>query len=219
MRTRVKICCMASVAEMRLAVAHGADCVGLVGDMPSGPGVITDTLARDIARGVPPGVASVLLTSHTEAEDIADHVAFCGVNTVQIVNHVDPAVHARLDELIPAVRRLQVVHVESDEALRLIPFYRDRVHGFLLDSGRPKATIPELGGTGRIHDWAVSAEFVRRSPLPVFLAGGLNPGNVAAAIRRVRPYGVDLCSGLRSPLQLDESKLRAFMLAVNSTAA
>jgi len=218
MRTRVKICCMASIAEMRLAVAHGADCVGLVGDMPSGLGVITDTLARDIARAAPPGISAILLTSRTEAQDIADHVAFCGVNTVQIVNHIDPAVHERLDELIPAVRRLQVVHVESEEALRLIPFYRDRVHGFLLDSGRPKAAVPELGGTGRTHDWAISAEFVRRSPLPVFLAGGLNPANVAEAIRLVRPYGVDLCSGLRSPLLLDESKLRAFMAAVESAA-
>ena len=216
MRTRVKICCMASIAEMRLAVAHGADCVGLVGDMPSGPGVIADTLARDIARAAPPGVSSVLLTSRTEAGDIADHVAFCGVNTVQIVNHIDPAVHEHLEHLIPAVRRLQVVHVESGDALHLIPFYEGRVHGFLLDSGRPKAAIPELGGTGRIHDWSVSAEFVRRSPLPVFLAGGLNPGNVAAAIRRVRPYGVDLCSGLRSPLLLDEMKLQAFMTAVKS---
>lgn len=219
MRTRVKICCMASIAEMRMAVAHGADCVGLVGDMPSGLGVIADTLARDIARAVPPGVTSVLLTSRTEADDIADHVAFCGVNTVQIVNHIDPAVHERLEELISAVRRLQVIHVESGEALRLIPFYEAHVHGFLLDSGRPKASIPELGGTGRTHDWAVSAEFVRRSALPVFLAGGLNPANVAEAIRQVRPYGVDLCSGLRSPLLLDETKLRAFMLAVKSVGS
>jgi phosphoribosylanthranilate isomerase len=219
MRTRVKICCMASIAEARLAAAYGADCVGLVGDMPSGLGVIADSLARDIARAVPPGITSVLLTSRTEAEDIADHVVFCGVNTVQIVNHIDPAVHERLEELIPAVRRLQVVHVESDEALRLIPFYEAHVHGFLLDSGRPKAAIPELGGTGRTHDWMVSAEFVRRSALPVFLAGGLNPANVAEAIRQVRPYGVDLCSGLRSPLLLDEAKLAAFMLAVKSAEA
>jgi phosphoribosylanthranilate isomerase len=218
MRTRVKICCMASVAEMRLAVAHGADCVGLVGDMPSGPGIIADTQARDIARAAPPGISCVLLTSRTEAQDIADHVAFCGVNTVQIVNHIDPAVHERLDELIPAVRRLQVVHVENGDALHLIPFYEARVHGFLLDSGRPAAAIPELGGTGHTHDWTVSAAFVRRSPLPVFLAGGLNPANVAEAIRLVRPYGVDLCSGLRSPLLLDETKLRAFMSAVESTS-
>ncbi|MGQ0485567.1 MAG: phosphoribosylanthranilate isomerase [Hyphomicrobiales bacterium] len=209
---------MASIAEMRMAVAYGADCVGLVGDMPSGPGVIAGTLARDIARAVPPGVSPVLLTSRTAAEDIADHVAFCGVNTVQIVNHIDPAVHERLADLIPAVRRLQVIHVENGEALRLIPFYEAHVHGFLLDSGRPKATVPELGGTGRTHDWAVSAEFVRRSALPVFLAGGLNPANVAAAIRRVGPYGVDLCSGLRSPLLLDETKLRAFMMEVKSAS-
>jgi phosphoribosylanthranilate isomerase len=207
---------MGSVAEMRLAVACGADCVGLVGHMPSGLGVIADTLARDIAHATPPAVSPILLTSRTQAREIADHIIFCGVGIVQIVNHIDPATHDRLDELVPAVRRLQVIHVESDDALRLLEFYSGHVHGFLLDSGRPGLAIPQLGGTGRIHDWSISAEFVRRSPLPVFLAGGLNVANVTAAIRQVRPYGVDVCSGLRSPLSLDESKLRAFMLAVRS---
>jgi phosphoribosylanthranilate isomerase len=88
------------------------------------------------------------------------------------------------------------------------------VHAFLLDSGRPSLPTPEYGGTGRTHDWAVSAEFVRRSPHPVFLAGGLSAANVSEAIRRVRPFGVDLCSGVRTDGHLDPGKLRAFVGAV-----
>ena len=180
--------------------------------MPSGPGVIDDELARDIAASVPPPVATFLLTQRTSAADIADHVAFCGTDTVQIVNHIDPAQYPRLlQRLSPSTRTVQVVHVESGDALDLIEAYSPFVHAFLLDSGRPGADIPELGGTGRVHDWTISAEFVRRSPKPVFLAGGLNAENVHAAIREVRPYGLDLCTSVRTNDKLSPSKLECFM--------
>lgn len=116
--------------------------------------------------------------------------------------------------LEPHVRRVQVIHVEGSEAINLIPAYAPHIHAFLLDSGRPNAAIAELGGTGRAHDWAVSAAFVKASERPVFLAGGLSAANVADAIRQVRPYGLDLCSGVRTNGQLDLQKLTAFMLAV-----
>ena len=127
---------------------------------------------------------------------------------------VDPAEIAKLAVLEPQVRRVQVIHVEGEDALDLIPAYGPHVHAFLLDSGRPDAAVPEFGGTGRVHDWTISAAFVRASDRPVFLAGGLNPQNVGEAIRRVRPYGVDLCSGVRSNGELDQGKLAAFMHAV-----
>lgn len=215
MRTRVKICCIRSIEEARLAVATGADALGLVGDMPSGPGVIGDAKATEIAAIVPPPLASFLLTQEETGEAIADHVRRCAVNVVQVVRHVNPAAHVALAEALPYLRRVQVIHVEDASALDLIPAYAPVVHAFLLDSGTPSAAIPELGGTGRIHDWIISAEFVRRSPHPVFLAGGLNPDNVARAIREVRPYGLDICSGIRdSAYALDPDKLRAFMQAV-----
>ena len=106
------------------------------------------------------------------------------------------------------------IHVEGREALQLIPAYEPCVHAFLLDSGRPNAPVAELGGTGRAHDWAVSAAFVRATEKPVFLAGGLTAANVAEAIGQVRPYGVDLCSGVRTGGQLDPQKLFAFVTAV-----
>lgn len=214
MRTRVKICCMASVAEAAHAVACGADAVGLVGAIPSGPGPIDDALIAAIAATVPPPVASFLLTSEHEAAAIAAHVARTRASAVQIVRHVDPAESATLAQLLPLTRRIQVIHVESAAVLDLIPAYAPFVDAFLLDSGRPGAATPTLGGTGDVHDWAVSAAFVAASPRPVFLAGGLNAANVGAAIAQVRPFGVDICSAVRTGGALDPVKLEDFFAAV-----
>ncbi len=216
MRTRVKICCIASIEEAGLAVRHGADAIGLVGRMPSGPGPIDDTTIAAIAAAAPPPVATFLLTSEVTADDIAGHVRKTGASTVQIVSHIEPAEAARLAGLLPVTRRVQVIHVEGPEALGMIPAYADHAHAFLLDSGRPGLAVPELGGTGRAHDWSVSARFVRASPLPVFLAGGLDASNAAEAIRSVRPYGLDLCTGVRTNGDLDAGKLAAFMAAVRA---
>jgi len=218
-RTRVKICCIASRDEAELAIAHGADAVGLVGAMPSGPGVVDDAIISDVASRVPPPVASFLLTSETSATAIAEHARRAGASTVQIVSHIAAEQSARLAALLPTIRRVQVVHVEDESAVDLIETYAPHVHAFLLDSGRPSLTVPELGGTGRTHDWGVSANFVRASPRPVFLAGGLTPDNAAEAIRVVRPYGLDICSGVRTNGRLDAAKLSAFFSAVRGADA
>jgi phosphoribosylanthranilate isomerase len=213
--TRIKICCIASVREAHLAIDAGADALGLVGDMPTGPGVIDEATAADIAEVAPPTVASFLLTSHSTAPAIAEHALRVGANTIQVVRHVEPGVHDELDSLLPrAVRRVQVVHVEDESALDIFETYADRVHAFLLDSGSP--TTDEFGGTGRTHDWEISREFVTRSSVPVFLAGGLTPENVARAVGIVRPFGVDVCSGLRPNGALDPGRLSAFVEAVRS---
>jgi phosphoribosylanthranilate isomerase len=214
MRTRIKVCCIASIEEARIAIRAGADALGLVGAMPSGPGPIDDGLIAEIAAATPPPISTFLLTSETTAETISSHVRRTAPTTVQIVSHIDPAEAERLAELSPQTRRVQVIHVEGPEALDMIDAYAPHVHAFLLDSGRPNAATPELGGTGRRHDWEISAAFVRASPLPVLLAGGLSAANVADAVRSVRPFGLDLCSGVRTGGRLDESKLRDFVLAV-----
>jgi phosphoribosylanthranilate isomerase len=207
---------MASVAEASMAVAAGADAVGLVGKMPSGPGPIADGLIAEIAASVPPPVASFLLTSETDAEAIARHVETTRPTTVQIVRHISPIEAARLAARLKGVSRVQVIHVEDASCLELIEAYTPHVDAFLLDSGRPSAAVPEFGGTGRVHDWALSAAFVRACPRPVFLAGGLTPANVGEAIRTVRPFGVDLCSGVRTEGHLDPDKLTAFVGAVRA---
>ncbi len=214
MRTRVKVCCIASIDEAQMAIAAGADALGLVAEMPSGPGPIDDERIRTIAAATPPPVATFLLTSRERGRDIVDHARFCATNTVQVVSHIDPAEYESIVRALPEVRRVQVIHVEDESALDLIEAYAPHVHAFLLDSGRPSAAVAELGGTGRAHDWSISREFVARAAKPVFLAGGLRPENAAEAIATVQPYGLDLCSGIRSENQLDADKLVAFMNAV-----
>ncbi|MCL5775948.1 phosphoribosylanthranilate isomerase [Limibaculum sp. FT325] len=216
MRLRLKICCIASPDEARLAARMGADLLGLVGPMPTGPGVIDLASARAIAVAAPPWARPVLLSSEPRTEGIARDAAAAGVDAVQIVRHVEPSEHDRLARLAPRLARIQVIHVEDRAALDLIPAYAGRAAAFLLDSGRPGAA--ELGGTGRVHDWEISAEFVRRSPLPVFLAGGLGPANAAEAVARVRPFGLDICSGVRTDGALDAGKLAAFIAAAQGVA-
>ncbi len=211
-RTRIKICCISSVEEAKQAVLAGADALGLVSEMPSGPGVIEDELIREIAAIAPPAVGTFLLTQRTLATDIAEQTKYCGTNTVQVVNHIEPDEWHKLARLLPsAIRRIQVVHVEGGNSINLIEQYAPFVHAFLLDSGTPSARVPELGGTGRVHDWDVSSQFVQRSPKPVFLAGGINAANVQRAISKVQPYGLDLCSGVRMNGKLSPDKLQEFM--------
>ncbi len=214
----IKVCCIRSAEEARCAAAAGATYVGLVGEMPSGPGPIGDDAIRDIVAEAPAHVTTVLLTSRTEPEGIADHVVSTGVAAVQIVSRVDAGVRRRLRELVPSTPVLQVVHVEGPEAVEVALAAAEAADFVLLDSGRPSAGTPELGGTGRPHDWTVSREIVRRLEVPVLLAGGLAPFNVTAAVRAVRPAGVDACSGLRSPDgRLDEAALRDFSRLARAT--
>jgi len=211
----LKICCMASVAEAQLAAAHGATHIGLVGPMPSGAGVIGLEAAADIAAGAPAAVQSVLLTSGETADAIAREVAVVRPNAVQIVRHVAPGALEALRALLPGIALIQVVHVEDGQSVARARDYARRADMLLLDSGRPSAAVAELGGTGRVHDWSLSRQIVQDSPVPVFLAGGLNPDNVGAAIRAVRPAGIDVCSGLRTISgALIVEKLAAFVAAI-----
>ena len=215
MRTRIKVCCISSPEEAQLAIRLGADALGLVGRMPSGPGVVADELAAQIVQVTPPPVATFMLTSETILDDIIAHQRRVGANTIQLVDAVPPETYARLHEALPAVKLVQVIHVLDErniaEALTAV---RNGADALLLDSGNPNLTVKELGGTGRVHNWQVSRQIVGQSPVPVFLAGGLNLGNVREAIQTVRPFGLDICSGVRTNGQLDAEKLEAFVQAV-----
>ena len=215
-RPRVKICCISSVAEARLAVAHGAGALGLVSSMPSGPGPIPEARIAEIAATVPPGIASFLLTSRTDADAIVTQQRRCRVNTIQLCDALDDDAYGGLRAELPGIALVQVVHVTGEDALDQARAVAPRVDGILLDSGDPSLPVKELGGTGRVHDWAISRRIVEAVDVPVYLAGGLDAGNVAEAIRRVRPFAVDLCSGVRTDGDLDEEKLGAFFAAVAS---
>lgn len=216
-RVRIKICCIASVAEARLAIEHGADAIGLVGKMPSGPGPIEDAAIAEIAAAAPPPVATFLLTSETEAGLIIAHAQRCRTSTLQLVDRLEPAVYAQLRAALPGVKLVQVVHVTGPEAIEEARAAAPQVDAILLDSGQPHAPVKILGGTGRQHDWRISRQIVDVVARPVILAGGLRAENVAQAIAAVRPFAVDLCTGVRTTdMRLDAGKLVRFVAAVRA---
>ena len=168
MRTRVKICCISSRTEARAAVAAGADALGLVSAMPSGPGVIAEASIAEIAAAVPPAVGTVLLTAATEPAAIVAQQRRCGVNTIQLCDALDVRVYPVLREALPGVALIQVIHVRGESAVAEAMDVALAVDGLLLDSGNPTGPVKELGGTGRVHDWALSRRIVAEAPCPVF---------------------------------------------------
>lgn len=217
MKIRIKICCISSEEEARTAINAGADALGLVGRMPSGPGPIEDELIARIAATVPPPVATFLLTSETRTADIIAHHRRVHTPVIQLVDALSAGSYQDLREALPGVKLVQVIHVGGPqsvaEALEVAP----SVDALLLDSGNPAAAVKTLGGTGQVHDWSLSRQIVERSPVPVWLAGGLRPENVAAAVQQVKPFGLDVCSGLRTDGCLDADKLRHFIRNIRRT--
>jgi phosphoribosylanthranilate isomerase len=201
---------MASVEEARMAVECGASAVGLVSEMPSGPGVIAEELIAEIAARVPPPVATFLLTCKQDAASIIGQQRRCRVNTVQLCDRVAPDVYTELRARLPGVSLVQVVHVRGDESFDEALSVARHVDALLLDSGNQALAVKELGGTGRVHDWRVSRRIRDAVGVPVFLAGGLKPENVAEGIEAVRPFGLDVCSGVRTDGRLDAEKLKRF---------
>lgn len=214
MSIRVKICCISSVEEAKTAVAYGAAALGLVGQMPSGPGVISDELIRSIVRTVPPPIATFLLTSEVTAPAVIAHHQQVQTNTIQLVDALSEGTYADIRAALPAVKLVQVIHVLDEATIDEALAAADHVDALLLDSGNPNLAVKVLGGTGRAHDWALSRQIVAQSRVPVFLAGGLNAGNVRAAIDTVQPFGLDLCSSVRTGGKLDPEKLEQFFRAV-----
>ena len=216
MRIRIKICCINSVEEAKVAIRHGADALGLVGKMPNGPGPIPDWLIAEITKTIHPPIATFLLTSNQSSEEIIHHVKRVDTNTVQIVDELTSGTYRDIKISLPYLKIVQVIHVNDEESIEEALRISQEVDALLLDSGQPKGSIKTLGGTGNIHDWEISREIVRNVKIPVFLAGGLNALNVRRAIEIVKPFGVDVCSGVRTNGKLDAEKLTAFVNAVHS---
>lgn len=215
--TRVKICCIGSVREAWLAINQGASALGLVSEMPSGPGVIPQELIAEIAASIPPPIATFLLTCKQDVDSIIEQQRHSGTNTIQLCDRLESGSHAVLSKALPGISLVQVIHVTGpeavDEAVAVAPY----VDALLLDSGNQSLTIKELGGTGRIHDWRLSARIREKVSIPLFLAGGLKAENVAEAIKQVGPFGIDVCSGVRTNGAIDERKLSSFFQSVKRT--
>jgi phosphoribosylanthranilate isomerase len=213
---RVKICCINSVEEAWTAIRCGASAVGLVSEMPSGPGVIPEETIKRIAAVVPPAVSSFLLTCKQDAPSIIAQQRRCGTSTIQICDRLEARHYRELREALPGISLVQVIHVQDQESLTEALEAALYVDAILLDSGNQSLPVKELGGTGRTHDWTISRLIRERSGVPVFLAGGLNSGNIREAIESVGPFGADVCSGVRTDGRLDELKLTNFFGAIRS---
>jgi phosphoribosylanthranilate isomerase len=223
LRTRpfLKICCIKSAHEARMAWLAGADVLGFVAPMPSGPGTLLEVQIAQIVPTVPLPIASFLLTPKQTAREIIDQHHVCKTTALQLVDHVPFDELRMLRQALPGVSLVQVIHVQDDssvqEALGVAPL----VDAILLDSGNQKLSVKELGGTGRTHDWRIS-RIIREAldnlpqPKPMFLAGGLNANNVREAISFVQPHGLDVCSSVRTNDRLDLDKLRAFMQSISN---
>lgn len=216
-KTHVKICCISSIEEASLAINAGATALGLVGHMPSGPGIISDNLIAEIAGSIPKHIDTFLLTSETDIDQIIQHHSKVNTTTIQIVDELTNGTHVQLKGVLPSVKIVQVLHILDETSIEKAIRISKNVDAILLDSGNPNLNTKELGGTGRTHNWEISKTIVEKVEIPVFLAGGLNPENAAKALNEVNPYGLDLCSGVRTNGNLDIDKLTSFFKAINNT--
>jgi phosphoribosylanthranilate isomerase len=214
-KPKVKICCISSIEEAKMAIEYGASAIGLVGPMPSGPGVINDNLISQIAKVIPPPISTFLLTSETKAKDIISHYKKVNTTTIQIVDALEKREYDIIRKELPNVKLVQVIHMINKNSVSEAIVIAKYVDAILLDSGNPNLLIKELGGTGRTHNWDLSREIRNSISIPIFLAGGLNKDNVVKAIEVVQPFGVDLCSSVRTNGLLDEQKLKDFFNAID----
>jgi phosphoribosylanthranilate isomerase len=210
---RIKICCIQSREEAWMAIEHGASALGLVSAMPSGPGDLPEERIAEIADAVPPAIGTFLLTSLRSTDEIIAQQRRCRTNTIQICDTLTTGSYRDLRRALPGIALVQVVHVVDESSIREAVAVAGEVDALLLDSGRPSLPVKELGGTGRTHDWQISRKIREAVDVPVFLAGGLTPGNAATAVQAVGPFALDVCSGVRTAGKLDEGKLKAFFTA------
>jgi phosphoribosylanthranilate isomerase len=206
---RVKICGLARVEDVLVAVEAGVDAIGcLVGLNHAAADQVTPATARALFSVLPPFVTRVLVTHRTKLGEVADLIRETGATAVQLHGDFPLVAIPALREATPHVSIIKCVHVTGEEAIAAAGAAARVADAVLLDS----KVRGRIGGTGKTHDWSISARIVSGLAKPVILAGGLNSDNVKEAIDRVRPYGVDANSGTRAtPGAKDHAKIRAFV--------
>ncbi|MBF6357033.1 phosphoribosylanthranilate isomerase [Nocardia higoensis] len=219
MTIRAKICGIRSERDLRIAVDAGADAIGLISGVTH---VSEDALdadrAAELSRRTPPFVTRVLVTHLEEASEIVRLADRIGVDAIQVHGLVTDETTRRVRELANGRKVLRAVHVTGPEAVEVAVRAAADCDAVLLDS----RTADRLGGTGRTHDWTISAEIVRALTevnCPVVLAGGLGPANIDEAIAAVRPHGIDVNSGVETPAgDKDPRACAAFVTAAHREA-
>lgn len=132
-------------------------------------------------------------------------------------DQLETGTHLKLKLALPGINIVQVIHVADEDSILEAIEVSQYIDAILLDSGNQKLQVKVLGGTGRTHDWQISRKIRESIQVPTFLAGGLNSNNVADAIAQVNPFGVDVCSGVRTNGKLDEQKLKSFFEQIKNS--
>lgn len=199
-----------------MAFSYGADAIGLVSEVSSFTGVLSENQIREITQIIPPSIDGFVLTRLTDSWDLIDLIRNVKNRTIQLVDKLGIGNYLEIRSSIPCVKIVQVINVRGEEsieeAMKVDPF----VDAILLDSGIPDKDISESQGTGYIHDWSICRQIVELVETPVFLSGGLNTDNIVEAIQTVKPFGVDVCMGVRTDDKLDPDKLHDFISKVKN---
>jgi len=208
---RVQIAGIKTIEDALMCVKYDCDAIGLlVGKSHNSDDFISASKAKEIIEALPPFISSVIITHLEDSDEIINILKETNANTVQLHSYIKESEVKKIKEALPYVKILRLIHVSEDGKV-LNELEKDFIGDCLfLDSINVKTN--QFGGTGLTHDWNKSAEIVRKSKLPVILAGGLNPSNVAKAINIVKPYGVDTNSGCKGKDGYrDEEAMKAFI--------
>ena|SRR3989338_1549260 len=192
---QVKICGITNIETARAVASLGADMLGFHVELEHSRNPLTRDMASEIISQLPPTCSAVLVTSATEPEKIARLVKKTAVTAVQL--HGDIEEMSKLKSELPNIKLYKVVNVFDKSAIEEAKGYEGIADALVLDSAIKETG--QRGGTGKTHDWDISRKIVEATSLPVILAGGLNPNNVSEAISKVRPYAVDVNSGVSNP--------------------
>lgn len=208
---RVKVSCLRSAEEARQVVSFGVAAIGVASGLPTATQELTDEQIAGIAGAVGDEIGTFLLTALEDPDEIVEKVKRCGVNTVQLWDRLPLGVYRDLRRALPDVSIAQSIHVIDETAIDQARDLADVADALVLSSTNPEPPFRWTDPHGRTHDWEISRRIVESVHVPVILSGGLTRRNVADAIRRVRPYGVEVCSGVRRDGALDTSRLVRFL--------
>jgi phosphoribosylanthranilate isomerase len=216
-RPRVQVAGISTLEDALACERAGVDAIGFTIGLPTGPhNDLDEAAAARIVRALPPFIVPVLITYRVTAAEVVPMCRAIGLSQVQLHAPADPAEIARMREAIPGLKVILAVNVTGPEALDLARERARHADALILDTYDP--ATGRHGATGKTHDWSLSARIVEAVEVPVILAGGLNPANVGAAIRRVRPWGVDVHTGVERPDgTTDHDLVRAFTAIAHAT--
>jgi phosphoribosylanthranilate isomerase len=216
---RVKICGVRRPEDARLALELGADAVGvLVGQSHPSSDFIQPARAAAILRELPRHVCGVLVSHLEHPLALLELIDRIRPGALQIHSGMQPEAVQQIRRARPELLLSKAVHCNIGNPLETIQRYSHLVDGFVADSCNP--ATGQMGGTGVTHDWSISADLMKQTPVPLWLAGGLTPDNVAAAIQEVNPWGVDVNSGVKGPDGFKHpQRLQAFIQAAKGYAS